>query len=118
MPTCFFHKPCVTVQWVERNRTKYRLEMCVVIHINEDEICPFFGIIKKIIINHMGEVCLVCLKINCYGYDNEIGAYELQNYNSKDELQCILIQNLVSPFPTIKAKLSNGKMFAGLKILL
>lgn len=59
--------------------------------------------------------CLICLKLSNLGFDSSMGAYEIE-YDI--QWQCNLINNLLSPFPAIKAVLSIGKKFVGLRNLL
>lgn len=115
LPDSFINSPCVSVKWLTYKGITYRHEMCVVLDLCDSGILLYFGVIKNILINASGQICFICMRLNNFGYDYSMGAYEVEN---SVEWQCVLIEDLHSPFPTIKDILSNGKTFVGLRCLL
>ena len=90
--------------------------MCVVLDLIDDGLLSSFGIIKKILhIISDGQICHTCLQLSSTGFDSNVGAYEIENWN---EWNYVTIEGLLNPFLVIKAIFSNGNNYDSLKCIL
>ena len=108
-----FDGPCLQLSWVKVNDLTYRHRICVVMRFEgTDELLPQFGYIENVFQNENGEILFVCKRFRTYGFYNLFHAYELA-WTSK--LECVVLKNLVTPFPVILHHMGNGSIYDTVK---
>ena len=76
------------------------------------EMLSLFGMIDNIIKNVDGQVCLVMNVLSTNGFNFDLHAYEVFETS---KVECILVNDLHSPFPVIICKWGNGSTFATMR---
>lgn len=105
---------CAEVSWVKWRGIKYKVNFCVVLNSESDDI-PLFGVIELILINEKKEIYFICKILSTVKFDDMLNAYEVEE---TCDLKCELINNLVSPWPCMLVRFSDGRTLITPKYIL
>ena len=113
VPSNFINSPFLKPLWIKLNGQTYKKDSCVVIdYANGFLPNPVFGIVSLILINDEQKVILVCQVCCAVRFDKNFHAYVIEKTN---ECDCILSDNLISPFLVIIVQLGNNHFYATLR---
>lgn len=82
---------------------------------SESDDIPLFGVIELILINEKKETYFICKILSTVKFDDMLNAYEVEE---TCDLKCELINNLVSPWPCMLVRFSDGRTLITPKYIL